>query len=74
MHHIIEAEDDILRQERAGFRKRKSYIVTSLAIGWITMSITHGIKQGLQWALTWILEDLDYADDLGFVPSRRHYI
>jgi len=48
-------------------------IVTPLAIDWVMMSITHGIRQGLQWALNSVLKDLDYADDLGLVPSRRHY-
>ena len=31
---------------------------------------TQGKRQGLQWTLTSILEDLDYADDLGLLVSR----
>ena len=37
-------------------------------------NVTHVKRQGLQWTLPSILEDLDYADDLGLVASRHHDI
>ena len=37
-------------------------------------NVTHVKRQGLQWTLPSILEDLDYADDLGLVASRHHAI
>jgi len=34
-------------------------------------NVTDGRRQSLQWTLTSVLEDLDYADDLGLL-SHRH--
>ncbi len=48
-----------------------SPILFSLAIDWLMRSITQGKSQGIQWTLTSLLEDLDYADDLGLL-SHKH--
>jgi len=48
-----------------------SPILFSLANDWIMRNVTDGRRQGLQWTLTSVLEDLDYADDLGLL-SHRH--
>lgn len=51
-----------------------SPVLFSLAIDWIMKNIKKGKRQGLQWTLTSILEDLDYADDLGLLSSRHQDI
>jgi hypothetical protein len=43
----------------------------SLAIDWLMRSVTDGQRRGIQWILTTVLEDLDYADVLGLM-SHRH--
>ena len=47
-----------------------SPVLFSLAFYWVMRYATQGKRQGLQWTLTSILEDLDYADDLGLLVSR----
>ena len=51
-----------------------SPILFSLAIDWIMRNVTDGRRQGLQWTLTSVLEDLDYADDLGLLSHRHQNI
>lgn len=51
-----------------------SPVLFSLEIDWIMKNITQGKKQRLQWRLPSILEDLDYADDLGLLSSRHQNI
>ena len=45
--------------------------IFSIAIDWIMRQVTNSNKRGIQWTLTSILEDLDYADDLGLLSSRH---
>ena len=47
-----------------------SPLLFSLAIDWLMRGVTQGRRQGIQWTLTTVLEDLDYADDLGLLSSR----
>ena len=51
-----------------------SPVLFSLAIDWIMKNVTQGKRQGLQWTLTSVLEDLDYADDLGLLANRHQDI
>jgi endonuclease/exonuclease/phosphatase family metal-dependent hydrolase len=48
-----------------------SPILFSLAIDWIMCRTTVGRRQGIQWTLTSMLDDLDYADDIGLLSSRN---
>ena len=41
-----------------------SPLLFSLAIDWVMRCSTQGKRQGIQWTLTSVLEDLDYADDI----------
>ena len=47
-----------------------SPMLFSLAIDWLMHGVTQDKKQGIQWTFTSLLEDLDYADDLGLLSSR----
>ena len=51
-----------------------SPMLFSLAIDWLMRRVTQDKKQGIQWTLTSVLEDLDYADDLGLLSSRHQDI
>lgn len=51
-----------------------SPVLFSLAIDWIMKNTTYGKRQGIQWTLTSILEDLDYADDPSLLSSRHQDI
>ena len=51
-----------------------SPLLFSLAIDWIMIKTTGRRRTGIQWSLTSILEDLDYADDLGLLSSRHQDI
>ena len=46
----------------------------ALAIDWILQQTTHGNRQGIQWSLSSILEDIDYADDIALLSSRHQDI
>ncbi|XP_052261550.1 uncharacterized protein LOC127865671 [Dreissena polymorpha] len=46
----------------------------SMAIDWIMRRTTEGRRQGKQWTLTSLLDDLDYADDIGLLASRNQDI
>ncbi|GFR77505.1 endonuclease-reverse transcriptase [Elysia marginata] len=48
-----------------------SPMLFSLAIDWLMHNVTRDKHQGIQWTITSMLEDLDYADDLGLL-SHRH--
>ena len=41
-----------------------------IAIDWLITEITKDGNRGIRWALTSILEELDYADDIGLLSSR----
>ena len=41
-----------------------------LAIDWLMTDITKGGNKDSRWTLTSILEDFDYADDIGLLSSR----
>lgn len=41
---------------------------------WIRKNNTQGNRRELQWPLSSIIEDLDYADDLGLLSNRHQYI
>lgn len=45
-----------------------SLMLFSLAIDWLMCHVTQESQQGLQWT---VVEDLDYADDLGLL-SHKH--
>ncbi len=51
-----------------------SPILFSLVIDWLMRSVTRGKHQGIQWTLTSLLEDLDYADDLGLLSHKHQEI
>lgn len=51
-----------------------SPMLFSLAVDWLMRNVTEGRRQGIQWTLTTVLEDLDYADDLGLLSSRHQDI
>ena len=51
-----------------------SPLLFSLAIDWIMLKTLGQRRTGIQWSLTSILEDLDYADDLGLLSSRHQDI
>ena len=48
-----------------------SPILFSLAVDWLMRNVTRDKRQGIQWTMTSVLEDLDYADDIGLL-SQRH--
>ena len=48
-----------------------SPILFSLAIDWIMKSILGNRRTGIQWTLNSMLEDLDYADDIGLLSNRH---
>ena len=35
-----------------------------LGIDWVLRQVTSGVRKGIRWTLTSVLEDLDYADDI----------
>ena len=43
----------------------------TLAMDWLLKQTTQGKRQGIQWTLSSVLEDIDYADDIALL-SRRH--
>ena len=43
----------------------------TLAIDWLMIEITKNGNRGFRWTLTSILEDLDYADDIGLLSNRH---
>ena len=43
----------------------------TLAIDWLMIEITKNGNRGIRWTLTSILEDLDYADDIGLLSNRH---
>ena len=42
-----------------------------LTIDWLMTEITKDGNMGIRWMLTSILEELDYADDIGLLSSRH---
>ena len=48
-----------------------SPMLFTLAVDWLLRRVTEEKRQGIQWNLTSVLEDLDYADDVGLL-SHRH--
>ena len=44
----------------------------TLAIDWLMTEITKNGNRGIRWALTSILEDMNYADDIGLMSSRHN--
>ena len=51
-----------------------SPLLFSMAIDWIMRRTTEGRRQGIQWTLTSLLDDLDYADDSRLLASRNQDI
>ena len=43
----------------------------TLAIDWLMIETTKNGNRGIRWTLTSILEDLDYADDIGLLSNRH---
>ena len=41
-----------------------------LSIDWVMTRTTEGRRTGIQWKLTSVLEDLDFADDIALLSSR----
>ena len=46
-----------------------SPILFILAMNWVMKETTKDRKRGIRWTLTSVLEDLDYADDVGLLSS-----
>ena len=42
-----------------------------VAVDWIMRCVTEDRKQGLRWNFTTVLEDLEYADDIALLASKR---
>ena len=38
-----------------------------LGIDWVMKQVTSGVRIGIRWTLTSVLEDLDYADDIALL-------
>ena len=51
-----------------------SPLLFSIAIYWIMRRTTEGRRQGIQWTLTSLLDDLDYDDDIRLLASRNQDI
>ena len=43
----------------------------TLAVNWLMTETTKNCRTGIQWTLTTVLEDLDYADDIDLLSSRH---
>ena len=41
-----------------------------LSIDWVMSRTTEGMRTGIRWKLTSVLEDLDFADDIALLSSR----
>ena len=48
-----------------------SPMLFTLAMNWIMKETTRVKKRGIRWTLTSVLEDLDYADDVGLLSSSH---
>ena len=48
-----------------------SLLLFTVAIDWLTKEITKDGNMGIRWTFTSIMEDLDYADDIGLLFSRH---
>ena len=48
-----------------------SPMLFTLAMNWIMKETTLEKKRGIRWTLTSVLEDLDYADDVGLLSSKH---
>ena len=42
-----------------------------LGIDWVLRQVTSGVRRGIRWTLTSVLEDLDYADDIVLLAHRH---
>ena len=42
-----------------------------LGIDWVLRQVTRGVRRGIRWTLTSVLEDLDYADDIVLLAHRH---
>ena len=42
-----------------------------LAMDWLIKRTTADRKRGIQWTINSVLEDLDFADDIGLLSSRH---
>ena len=42
-----------------------------LGIEWVLRQVIGGVRRGIRWALTSVLEDLDYADDVVLLAHRH---
>ena len=40
-------------------------------IDWVLKQVTSGVRRGIGWTLTSVLEDLDYADDIVLLAHRH---
>ena len=45
-----------------------------LGIDWVLRQVTSGVRRGIRWTLTSVLEDLDYADDVVLLAHRHEDI
>ena len=48
-----------------------SPVLFSMAVDWLMRSVTQGRRLGIRWALFTVLEDLDYADDIGLLSNKH---
>ena len=42
-----------------------------LGIDWVLRQVTSGVRKGIRWTLTSVLEDLDYAEDIVLLAHRH---
>ena len=48
-----------------------SPVLFSMAVNWLTRTVTNARRQGIHWTLMTVLEDLDYADDIGLLSCKH---
>ena len=48
-----------------------SPVLLSMAVDWLLRTVTQGKRQGIQLALMTVLDDLDYADNIGPLSSKH---
>ena len=49
-----------------------SPVLLSVAVDWFMPTVNQGSRLGIRWTLLTVLDDLDYADDIGLLSSKHH--
>ena len=47
-------------------------VLLSIAVDWFMSTVSQGRRLGIRWTLLTVLDDLDYADDIGLLSSKHH--